>query len=243
MGFFYLLCYNNFGDIMWLSRLNKILTNDEIKAIRSKTILVIGIGGVGGYALESIARMGVNNIIIVDNDVVDITNLNRQLISLNSNIGEKKVEVAKKRILDINKDCNVITIDKFITEENILDLFKYHIDYVIDACDTISTKIALIRECLNRNIKIISCMGTGNKFHPEMLEITELKKTSYDPLAKILRNKFKDEKRKIMVVCSKEKGINIKDRTPGSTSLVPSSAGIMCASYIINDILEGLWQN
>ena len=228
---------------MWLSRLNKILSDTEIDIIKNKTVLIIGIGGVGGYALESIVRMGVNNIIIVDNDVVDITNLNRQLISLNSNIGRKKIEVAKERILDINNDCNVITIDKFITEENILDLFKYNIDYVIDACDTVSTKISLIKECLDRNIKIISCMGTGNKFHPEKLEITELKKTSYDPLAKILRNKFKDEKRKIMVVSSTEKGIDINDRIPGSTSLVPSAAGIMCASYVINDILEDLWQN
>ncbi len=228
---------------MWLSRLNKILSNDEINEIRNKTVLIIGIGGVGGYSLESLVRMGINNLIIVDNDVVDITNLNRQIISLNSNIGEKKVEVAKKRILDINKDCNVITIDKFITKENILDLFKYHIDYVIDACDTVSTKIEIIRECLNRNIKIISSMGTGNKFHPEMLKITELKKTSYDPLAKVIRNKFKEEKRKIMVVSSTEKGIDINDRTPGSTSLVPSVAGILCASYVINDILEGLWQS
>ncbi|MBQ6281913.1 MAG: ThiF family adenylyltransferase [Bacilli bacterium] len=228
---------------MWLSRLNKILSNDEINEIRNKTVLIIGIGGVGGYSLESLVRMGINNLIIVDNDVVDIANLNRQIISLNSNIGEKKVEVAKKRILDINKDCNVITIDKFITKENILDLFKYHIDYVIDACDTVSTKIEIIRECLNRNIKIISSMGTGNKFHPEMLKITELKKTSYDPLAKVIRNKFKEEKRKIMVVSSTEKGIDINDRTPGSTSLVPSVAGILCASYVINDILEGLWQS
>ena len=228
---------------MWLSRLNKILSNDKIDAIRSKTVLIIGIGGVGGHALESIVRMGVNNIILVDNDVVDISNLNRQLISLNSNIGRKKVDVAKERILDINKDCNVITIDKFITHDNILELFNYNIDYIIDACDTVSTKILLIKECLDRNIKIISSMGTGNKFHPEMLEITELKKTSYDPLAKVLRNKFKNEKRKIWVVSSKEKGISIKDRTPGSTSLVPSTAGILCASYVINDILEELWQS
>ena len=177
MGFFFVLCYNVFGDIMWLSRLNKLLTNEEINAIRSKTILIIGIGGVGGHALESVVRMGVNNIIIVDNDVVDITNLNRQLISLNSNIGEKKVEVAKKRILDINKDCNVITIDRFITEENISDLFKYHIDYVIDACDTLEIKKQIIKICTKNNIKFISSMGTGNKFHPELLELTTLDKT------------------------------------------------------------------
>lgn len=221
---------------MWLNRLNKIIDDNTLNEIRSKTILIIGLGGVGGHALESIVRMGVNNIIIVDNDVVDETNLNRQLLSLRSNIGEYKVDVAKKRVLDINPDCNIITINKFIDSTNYKELFCYDIDYIIDACDTVTTKILLIEECLNRNIKIISCMGTGNKFHPEMLEICELKKTSYDPLAKVIRNKFKNEKRKIMVVYSKEEGVKIEDRTPGSTSLVPSAAGIMCASYVINDI-------
>ena len=228
---------------MWNDRLKKLLSDEDIDKIKNTTVLIIGLGGVGGHALESVVRMGINNIILVDNDVVDITNLNRQLLSLNSNVGEKKVEVAKKRILDINNNCNVVTIDKFIDKDNYLELFKYNIDYVIDACDTVSTKILLINECLNRNIKIISSMGTGNKFHPELLKITELKKTSYDPLAKVLRNKFKNEKRKIMVVSSTEKGIDIKDRTPGSTSLVPSASGILCASFIINDILEELWQN
>lgn len=225
---------------MWNDRLKKILNNESIDKLNNTTVLIIGLGGVGGHALESIVRMGIGNVIIVDNDIIDITNLNRQLIALRSNIGEKKVEAAKKRILDINPNCNVITIDKFIDKNNILELFNYNIDYVIDACDTVSTKILLIEECLNRNIKIISSMGTGNKFHPEKLQIIELKKTSYDPLAKVLRNKFKNEKRKIMVVSSKELGVKLKDRTPGSTSLVPSAAGIMCASYVINDILEDL---
>lgn len=228
---------------MWLNRLNKILDDSVLNEIRNKTVLIIGLGGVGGNALESIVRMGVNNVIIVDNDVVDETNLNRQLLSLRSNIGEYKTDVAKMRILDINPNCNVITINKFIDSTNYLEIFSYNIDYVIDACDTVTTKILLIEECLNRNIKIISCMGTGNKFHPEMLEICELKKTSYDPLAKVIRNKFKNEKRKIMVVYSKEEGVKISDRIPGSTSLVPPVAGILCASYIINDIRGVLWQN
>jgi len=223
---------------MWLDRLKKIINEDKIKKLNSKTVLIIGLGGVGGHALESIVRMGINNIILVDNDVFDITNLNRQLLSLNSNIGRLKVDVARDRILDINKNCNIICIPKFIDESNIFELFNYKIDYVIDACDTITTKILLIKECLKRNIKIISSMGTGNKFHPELLEIIDLKKTTYDPIAKVLRNKFKNEKKKIMVICSKEKGINIKDRTPGSTSLVPSVAGILCASYVINDVLK-----
>ena len=228
---------------MWLNRLNKILDDSVLNEIRNKTVLIIGLGGVGGHALESIVRMGVNNVIIVDNDVVDETNLNRQLLSLRSNIGEYKTDVAKMRIFDINPYCDVITINKFIDSTNYLELFSYNIDYVIDACDTVTTKILIIEECLNRNIKIISCMGTGNKFHPEMLEICELKKTSYDPLAKVIRNKFKNEKRKIMVVYSKEEGVKIEDRTPGSTSLVPPVAGILCASYIINDIRGVLWQN
>ena len=228
---------------MWLDRLNKIVDNNTMNSIINKTVLIIGLGGVGGSALESIVRMGINNIIVVDNDVVDETNLNRQLLSKRSNIGEKKTDVAKKRVLDINPNCNIVTINKFIDSTNYLELFSYNIDYVIDACDTVTTKILLIEECLNRNIKIISCMGTGNKFHPEMLEICEIKKTSYDPLAKVIRNKFRNEKRKIMVVYSKEEGIKISDRIPGSTSLVPPVAGIMCASYIINDIRGALWQN
>ncbi|HOO68105.1 MAG TPA: ThiF family adenylyltransferase [Bacilli bacterium] len=218
---------------MWLDRLNKMI---DINKLKDKTVLIIGLGGVGGNALESIVRMGINNVIIVDNDVIDITNLNRQLLSLNSNIGKLKIDVAKERVLDINPNCNIITINKFIDSSNILDLFNYNIDYVIDACDTITTKILLIEECIKRNIKIISCMGTGNKFHPELLEITKLKDTTYDPIAKLLRNKLKGKD--IMVVCSTEKPIEIKDRIPGSNSLVPNTAGILCASYVVNDILK-----
>ena len=223
---------------MWLSRLEKMIDSNKLEKIKNTSVLIIGIGGVGGNALEAIVRMGVNNIIIVDNDIIDITNLNRQLISLRSNVGEYKVDAAIKRVKDINNECNIIGINKFIDKSNINFLFNYKIDYVIDCCDTISTKILLIEECLKRNIKFISCMGTGNKFHPEMLEIDELKKTSYDPIAKILRNKFKNVNDKIMVVYSKEKSISINDRIPGSNSLVPSCAGILCASYVINNIIK-----
>ena len=167
---------------MWLSRLEKMIDSNKLEKIKNTSVLIIGIGGVGGNALEAIVRMGVNNIIIVDNDIIDITNLNRQLISLRSSIGEYKVDAAIKRVKDINNECNIIGINKFIDKSNINFLFNYKIDYVIDCCDTISTKIVLIEECLKRNIKFISCMGTGNKFHPEMLEIDELKKTSYDDI-------------------------------------------------------------
>jgi len=225
---------------MQYERFIKLIGEEKFNILKNKTVLIIGIGGVGSYAYEAIIRSGINNIIIVDYDNVDITNLNRQIISLKSNIGKYKVDVAKERVLDINDKCNIKTICKFIDEDNILELFDYKIDYVIDCCDTVSTKALVIKECLDRNIKFISCMGTGNKFHPEMLEIIELKKTSYDSLARIMRNKFKNEKRKIMVVCSKEKAVSIPDRTPGSTSIVPNAAGILCASFVINDILKEL---
>ena len=157
---------------MWQDRLCKILDEKNINKLKNSTVLIIGLGGVGGSALESVVRMGIGNIVVVDNDIVDITNLNRQLLSLRSNIGISKVEVARERILDINPDCNVTIVNKFIDASNYKELFKLKIDYIIDCCDTVSTKILLINECLNRNIKIISSMGTGNKFHPELLEIT-----------------------------------------------------------------------
>lgn len=217
-----------------LERLYKILDKDIIDKIRNTTVLIIGLGGVGGSSLESISRFGINNLILVDNDIIDESNINRQILSLNSNIGHKKVDIARSRVLDINKDCNIITIDKFITKDNIDELFKYNIDYIIDCCDTISTKILLIEKCLEKNIKIISCMGTGNKFHPELLEITDLSKTSYDPIAKVLRPKFKGKK--VKVVSSKEK--SIKTNGVGSNSLVPNAAGILLSSYVINDIID-----
>lgn len=233
-----ILLYNLIGGYMWNDRLRKILSDDKIEFLKNSKVLILGIGGVGGGALEALARIGIGTIILVDKDKVDVTNLNRQIISLRNNIGKSKVLVAKERVLNINPDCNVICIEEFINLDNIDLLFKYEPDFIIDCCDTVTTKIELIRKCLVRSTRFISCMGTGNKFRPELLEITDIKNTSYDPLARIIRNKFKDEKKKIMVVYSKEKSVHIKDRTPGSTSMVPPVAGFMCASYVINSILE-----
>lgn len=224
----------------WLQRLEKIIGSVNLDKLKNTTVAIIGLGGVGGHALESITRSGIGNIIIVDNDIIDITNLNRQLIALNSNIGELKTEVAKKRIMDINPTCNVTSLNLFLDISNIDEFLDRKIDYVIDACDTITTKVLLIEGCIKRNIKIISSMGTGNKFDPTELEIIDIKKTSYDPIARVIRKKLKDDEvtDKVMVVCSKEKPISIQDRTPGSNSIVPSVAGIMCASYVINDIIN-----
>lgn len=220
------------------NRLELIIGN-KIELIKNKTVLIIGLGGVGGYALESIVRSGIGKVIIVDYDVVDKTNLNRQIISLNSNIGLKKVDVAYERIKEINEDCEVIKIDERITETNIDILFKEEVDYVIDACDTVETKKDLIRQCLKRKIKFISSMGTGNKLDPTKLEIIDIRKTNYDPLAKKMRKMVKDEriKDKIMVVSSTEQPIKTNTKTIGSTSFVPAVAGLLCASYVINDII------
>src|SRR5574344_111125 len=219
-------------------RLLKIISEDDFNKIKNLKILIVGIGGVGGYTIEALARMGVLNITVVDNDIVDITNLNRQLIALHSNIGKLKVDVAEKRLLDINPHLKLNKIAQFITKDNIKDLNMALYDYVVDACDTISTKLELIKVAQQNKVKIISIMGTGNKFDPTKLTITDIYKTNYDPLAKVMRHLLKQEGiKKLPVVASTE--IPIKtDSIPGSTSLVPSVAGIYAASWIINDALK-----
>ena len=214
------------------------IIGDKLDLIKNKTVLIIGLGGVGGFALESLVRAGISNVIIVDNDTIDITNLNRQIISLQNNIGLKKVTEWEKRVKLINPDINVITYDIFLDESNIDELFNNKIDYVIDACDTLNTKKAIIRKCIKNNIKFITSMGTGNKLDPTKIVIEDIRKTSYDPIAKIIRKMIRDEhiKDKVMVVSSTEKPL-IKGRV-GSISYVPSVAGLYITSYIINDILK-----
>ena len=214
------------------------LIGDKINLIKDKCVLIIGLGGVGGYTLESLVRAGISKVIIVDNDNIDITNLNRQIISLNDNIGKKKVDEWEKRIKNINPLVEVIKYDLFVTSENINEIFGHNIDYVVDACDTIDTKKAIIRTCIKNNIKFITSMGTGNKLDPTKIEICDIRKTSYDPIAKIIRKMVKDEriKSKIMTVCSTEQP-KIKGKV-GSISFVPSVAGLYITSYIINDILS-----
>lgn len=221
-------------------RLEKIVTKEEFDKIKNLNTLLIGIGGVGGYTLEALVRMGVENITIVDYDFIDITNLNRQIITTNENIGNSKVLEAKKRAQSINPNINITTIDENINKDNYLSLFQTHYDFVIDACDTITTKLLLIEYCIQNNVKIISCMGTGNRFDPTKLEITNIWKTSNDPLAKIIRKELRVRKinQKIPVVASRELPRKINDRTPGSSALVPSVAGTYLASYVINETIK-----
>ena len=213
----------------------ELLLNEDINKLKDKVILVLGIGGVGSYTVETLIRNPIKKIIIVDSDIIDITNLNRQLFTNQNNIGLKKVDELEKRIKSINPYIEIKKIDKFIDENNINLLFEEKVDYIVDACDSLKTKECLIKECLKRKIKFISSMGTAKKLDPTKLEITELSKTSYDPIAKKLRKTFKNSK--VIVICSTEKPKEIKKL--GSISFVPSVAGILITSYIINDILKG----
>lgn len=221
------------------SRLESLIGIDKLNIIKSKTILVVGLGGVGGECVLSLARSGVENIVIIDYDVIDISNINRQVIAFNSTIGMKKIDVLKKMILDINPNCNVIAYDLFLDENNLKDVFNIKIDYVIDACDFVPVKKAMIKYCLENRIKFISSMGTGNKFDPSKLEITDIRKTINDPLARIFRkwvrdNKIKD---KIMVLSSKEVPLKLSNIV-ASNSFVPNSAGLLITSYVIRDIIK-----
>ena len=220
-------------------RLLKLISKEELEMLGKVNVLLVGVGGVGGYALESMVRIGFKNITIIDNDTVDLTNLNRQIISLHSNIGLLKVDVAEKRALDINPNINLKKIDTFITKDNIDTIFNEKYDYIIDACDTVTTKVELIKKAQEKNIKIISIMGTGNRLNPTMLEITDVFKTNYDPLAKVMRKLLRENNiTKADVITSKEIPIKTGTSTPGSTSLVPSVVGIYATYYIVKDILK-----
>ena len=222
------------------SRLEKVIGFDNLNNLSNKTVLVLGVGGVGGYVVESLARSNIGTLILVDYDKVEESNINRQIIALNSTIGKSKVDVLEERIKDINSGCKVIKIDKFIDNNNYLELFDNNIDYFVDACDTVLVKKLVIKECLKRNIPFISSMGTGNKLDPSKLVITDIRKTVNDPLARILRKFVRDEKinKKVMVLTSSELPIKTGDRTPGSTAFVPSSAGLLIASYIVRSFIK-----
>jgi len=230
----------NTNKLHKFSRFEKIIGKENLGLLENKSVLILGVGGVGGYVAEALARSNIGTLILVDFDKVDETNINRQIIALKSTIGKKKVDVLEERIKNINDKCNVIKIDKFIDNNNLVELFDLDIDYFVDACDTMTTKKGVIDECLKRKIKFISSMGTGNKLDPSKLVITDIRKTVNDPLARILRKYIKDNKinSKVMVLSSTELPIKTGDRTPGSTAFVPSSAGLLIASYIVRDFIN-----
>lgn len=226
--------------LLKFDRFEKIIGSKKLNSLSDKTVLVLGCGGVGGYTVEALARSNIGTLILVDFDFVDETNINRQIMALSSTIGRRKVDVLEERVKDINSKCKVIKIMDFIDKSNIEKLFLMQIDFFVDACDTISTKKEAIKLCLAKKIKFISSMGTGNKLDPSKLEITDIMKTSNDPLARIMRKFVKDEKikGKVKVLTSTELPVKTGDRTPGSTAFVPAIAGLMIAGYVVNNFLD-----
>lgn len=218
-------------------RLISLIGEEKFDIIKSKKIIVLGIGGVGGYVCESLVRSGIHNLTMIDFDIVEETNLNRQIIALHSTLGQKKVEVLKDRLLDINPNSNIEAISDRLTSNNLEGYNLKSYDYVIDCLDDMDVKIALALYTLKFNTKTIISTGTARKLHPEFLKMTTLDKTSYDPLAKKMRNLLRGEKiNKLIVLSSTENPIKTPNNL-GSSLFVPATAGILIASYIINDIM------
>ena len=221
---------------MDLSRLEG-LVKDKIDEIKNLNVLIIGLGGVGGYTVESLVRCGVQNLTLVDGDVIETSNINRQLIALNNNVGKYKTEEWKKRILLINDKANVKLITKMIDENNINDLFLEKYDYVIDVCDTSKVKEELIKICYKNKIKIVSSMGAARKMDASKLIVTKLSKVTGDPLAKKIKKNLSEKEMKYTTVISSTES-SIKSKNLYSNSFVPGVAGLLITSYIINDIVK-----
>lgn len=220
------------------SRLELLIGDENLNKLKEKCVLIVGIGGVGGHVVETLARSGVGKLIIVDFDTVDVTNLNRQIIALHSTIGRKKTDVMRERLIDINPDIEVLCYDLFLDEDTIDEVFSEKIDYVVDACDSIDSKKLLIHRCLKEDISIISSMGTAKKLDPSKLEITSIKETVNDPLARIIRKYMRDEEenKDLTVLSSTE--LPIKTDGLGSSAFVPSCAGLLIASYVVREFLK-----
>lgn len=216
-----------------------VLGETAIEKLKNSHVAVFGVGGVGSYTVEALARVGVGYIDLIDNDKFGITNLNRQLYATHKTIGQYKVDVARERILDINPDCQVTVYKMFYLPENAdsIDLSQY--DYIIDAIDTVAAKVELIIRADRCGIKIISSMGTGNKLQPERFEVADIYKTSVCPLAKVMRTRLKKEGiKKLKVVYSKEEPIKNADNVIGSVPFVPSVAGLIIAGEVIKDLTK-----
>lgn len=228
------------------TRTGLIIGQEGIEKLKNSNVIVFGVGGVGSFAAEAIARAGVGNLTIVDFDDVDVTNINRQLPALHSTVGRDKVDVMKERILDINPDINIKAIKSLYNEETSEELLSEKFDYVVDAIDMVSSKIHLIETCKKKGLEIISSMGMGNKLDPTKIVVTDVHKTTMCPLAKVMRKELRDRKiKKLKVVFSTEKPRELKEKimngkkvTPGSISFVPSVGGLVIASVVINDLIN-----
>ena len=221
----------------------KLLIGDEgVERLKKCKVLVFGVGGVGGFICEALARAGIGAIDIVDNDVVSASNINRQIIATVDTIGMPKVEIMEKRIHSINPDCKVNVYSCFYLpdDETVVNMFKWkEYDYVVDAIDTVAAKLDIITRCKKAETAIISSMGTGNKLDNSRFEITDISKTSVCPLARVVRRELKNRGiRDVKVLYSKEEPIKNGSRTPGSISFVPPTAGLLIAGEVIRDLLK-----
>ena len=226
------------------SRTEMLIGIENIDKLSHSKVAIFGIGGVGSFVVEGLARAGVGKFILVDNDTVSISNINRQIIATYKTVGKPKVEVAKERILDINPDAEITIYEKRFTPES-EDIFDDNIDYIIDCIDTVTSKIELVVRANKKNIPIISAMGTGNKMDPTKFEIADLYKTSVCPLAKVMRKELKQRGiNKLKVIYSKEEPVKHKEIiedgkvVPASISYVPSVAGLIIASEVVKDIIN-----
>ena len=223
-------------------RTQMLLGEEALKKLATKRVAVFGVGGVGGYAVEALARSGVGQIDIVDNDTVSISNINRQIIALHSTIGKPKVQVCRERILDINPECKVNAVKTFFLPESASQFDFGSYDYVIDCIDTISAKVQIALMAQNSNTRVISSMGAGNKLNPLEFEVTDIYKTSVCPLARVMRGLLKKAGvKKLKVVYSKEKPFKPEpfggERVPASCAFVPSVAGLLIASEVVKELL------
>lgn len=241
------------------SRNELAIGKEGVAKLQQTTVAILGIGGVGSFAAEACARSGIGKIVLVDKDDVDITNVNRQLVAYLSTVGQSKSAVMKERIADINPACEVVDMHMFYTDQTYERFFAEDIDYVIDASDTVMYKIHVMKECLRRNIPIISSMGAANKLDPTRFQIADIAKTHTDPLAKVIRTKLRKEgiTKGVTVVFSDESPIVVREDIvdeignkeatvrkaqlpPSSNAFVPSVVGLFAASWVINKIIEDM---
>lgn len=240
------------------SRTELAIGPEGLDVMKKSTVAVLGIGGVGSIAAEALVRTGVGRVIMVDKDVVDVTNINRQIHALTTTVGQPKAELMRDRVKLINPDCDAIALRMFYTEETCEKFFDYPLDYVLDASDTVTYKIHLIKECLKRKIPIISSMGAANKMDPTQFRVADISQTSVDPLARVIRQKLRKDgiKKGVKVVFSTEEPIKPREdvtqrivpenapdirkaqQPPASNSFVPPVAGLIMVSVVVRDLLE-----
>lgn len=239
------------------SRTELAIGPEGLDVMRKSTVAVLGIGGVGSIAAEALVRTGVGRVIMVDKDVVDVTNINRQIHALTTTVGQPKAELMRDRVKLINPDCDAIALRMFYTEETYEKFFEYPLDYVLDASDTVTYKIHLIKECLKRKIPIISSMGAANKMDPTQFRVADISQTSVDPLARVIRQKLRKDgiKKGVKVVFSTEEPVKPREdvtqrivpenapdirkaqQPPASNSFVPPVAGLIMVSVVVRDLL------